>query len=637
MSGALYAGLSWLPPAPQDFAKQCRSANDRPSDLGLRLRALATHALDESQLNQLARAVQRARAAELSLDPLVPFKLGILSNATTHFLVPALVASALRHGIALDCVEAEYDQVMQTALSPDSAINRAQADAVLLAIDYRGLPLQTTPGDAAAAQQTVMSALAQLESIRRGIRAHGAAACIVQTLAAPAEHLFGSLDAAIPGTLRQLIDAINTGIASSVRDTSDLLLDVAAMAQTVGLANWHDPTLWNLGKLPFAGAMLPLYAEHVCRLLAAQRGKSRRCLILDLDNTVWGGVIGDDGLEGIVIAQGDATGEAHLEVQRTALKLRARGIVLAVSSKNDDAIARLPFRQHPEMLLREQHLAVFQANWNDKARNIEAIASELNLGLDAMVFLDDNPAERTLVRQKLPQVAVPELPDDPALYARSLLAAGYFEAIALSAEDLKRADFYQDNARRIALQQQTGDLDSYLASLQMVMTLQAFDEVGRSRIAQLINKSNQYNLTTRRYTEAEVEAVERDPEAFALQVRLADCFGDNGMISVVICRRLGEDWVVDSWLMSCRVLGRRVEHAVLQELIREGRTRGIRRIFGDYLPSGRNQLVIDHYEKLGFRLLEQQADGRSRWVLELETAPQLTLPMTVRRPESSPA
>jgi len=386
-----------------------------------------------------------------------------------------------------------------------------------------------------------------------------------------------------------------------------------------------------LAKLPFASAYLPLYAEHVGRTIAAQRGKSRRCLILDLDNTVWGGIIGDDGLEGIVIGQGDATGEAHLDVQQTALALRDRGIVLAVSSKNNDEIARQPFREHPEMLLKEEHLAVFQANWNDKATNITAIAKELALGLDAMVFLDDNPVERNLVRGMLPQVAVPELPDNPALYTRYLLAGGFFEAVAFSDEDRKRAEFYQDNARRVALQQQVGDLDAYLVSLAMKITFQAFDDTGRSRITQLINKSNQFNLTTKRYSEDEVKDAQYSPDCFTLQVRLADVFGDNGMISVIICRRNGEDWEIDTWLMSCRVLGRKVERAVLQEILSQARQQGIKRLLGVYIPTERNQLVEEHYAKLGFTHEATDPDGNSHWSLTVADAAEEAIPMQICR------
>ena len=301
-------------------------------------------------------------------------------------------------------------------------------------------------------------------------------------------------------------------------------------------------------------------------------------------------------MEGIKIAQGDACGEAHLAVQRLALDLRQRGIVLAVSSKNTDAVAREPFEKHPEMLLKLEHIAVFQANWNDKATNIQAIAEELSLGLEAMVFLDDNPVERGLVRRLLPQVAVPELPEEPSGYARTLAAAGYFEAVTFANEDLKRAGYYLDNARRAQLQTKVGGLDAYLASLDMTITFQPFDAVGRARIVQLINKSNQYNLTTRRYTDPEILDAENDPEVFTLQVRLADIFGDNGMISVVICRPSAAGvWDIDTWLMSCRVLGRKVEHMVLREILEHARAAGIGKLCGIYKATERNQLVVDHY------------------------------------------
>lgn len=632
MSNQLYTRLEWLPEPPADFAAQCKQLAEGGEELGKRLRYLASHRLDESALNRLAKALTKARAAGHSLAPLAPFRLGIVSNATSHFMVAALTATAARHGFALECVESDYGQTMQAALSPDSAVNRSRCDAVLVAIDHRGLPLSCRAGDAASGEASVRAALAQLETIRRGLRDHGAGACILQTLPRPVESLFGSLDFALPGTERHNIDLFNRELARSLAGSEDLLLDVAHIAETVGLSAWHDPTLWNLAKLPFAGELLPLYADHVCRLIAALRGKSRKCLIVDLDNTVWGGIIGDDGLDGIVLGQGNATGEAHLHVQRTALSLRERGVVLAVSSKNTDEIARRPFREHPEMLLREDHIAVFQANWNDKATNIQAIARELSLGVDAMVFLDDNPMERNLVRQLLPQVAVPELPGDPALYARTLLAAGYFEAVTFSEEDRKRAQLYQDNAKRATLQAQAGDVDAYLASLDMQLTLSAFDEVGRARIAQLINKSNQFNLTTRRYTEAEVAAAERDPNAFTLQVRLSDAFGDNGMISVIICRRQADAWDIDTWLMSCRVLGRKVEAAVLGELVTQAKARGIQRLVGRYLPTEKNQLVADHYEKLGFELVERGSDGSSHWELSVDSARvPADLPMTIRR------
>jgi FkbH-like protein len=305
--------------------------------------------------------------------------------------------------------------------------------------------------------------------------------------------------------------------------------------------------------------------------------------------------------------------------------------VIAVSSKNHDEVARKPFKDHPEMLLKEDHLAIFQANWSDKASNITAISEELALGLESFVFLDDNPAERNIVRQTLPQVAVPELPADPAYFGRVLLASGYFEAVALSDEDRKRAAFYQDNARRVALQKNVADIHAYLISLDMVMTVQPFDEIGRARIAQLISKSNQFNLTTRRYTEIEVAEAEADRNCMTLQIRLADTFGDNGMICVIICRRQGRDWHIDTWLMSCRVLGRRVEEATLQEILFQARRAGIDSLIGTYRPTERNSLVEKHYEKLGFTLLEKKDDGTTVWRMDVASASEVDLPMKIRR------
>jgi len=456
-------------------------------------------------------------------------------------------------------------------------------------------------------------------------------------LARPVETSFGSLDLALPGTLRHLIDGFNRRLTQRLGGSQDLLLDVAGLAESIGLAEWHDPTLWNIGKIPFANRFLPIYADFVCRLIAALRGKSRRCLVLDLDNTLWGGAIGDDGLPGIVLGRGDATGEAFLNVQRTALELRERGVVLAVCSKNDDETAREPFRNHPEMLLREHHIAVFQANWNDKATNIRAIAEALSLGPESMVLLDDSPVERGLVREFLPEVAVPELPEDPALYARTMLAAGYFEAVTFSAEDRRRADSYQENALRIALKEGAAGIDDYLRSLGMTIHFCPFDLLGRARIAQLINKSNQFNLTTRRYSEAQIARLETDPAFFTLQARLADSFGDNGMISAVICVRNQQDWQIDTWLMSCRVLGRMVEHAVLDEIVRNASVQGIRKLIGTYLPTPRNKLVEEHYGRLGFDLLERADDGATRWELAVDKYLSRNPPITVARSERNGA
>jgi len=311
-----------------------------------------------------------------------------------------------------------------------------------LALDHRAFDLQGCAGNLALARRRADAALATLAGMVAALRQANHCVVIVQTLAPPLGSLFGSMDAQIPGTPRWLVEEFNRRLRAE-RSSAVVLLDVAAVAASAGLQRWHDPALWNLGKFPFSQLAIPFYAEHVCRLLMAARGLAKKCLVLDLDNTVWGGVIGDDGLGGIVLGQGSPTGEAYLAVQAAALALRSRGIVLAVSSKNEERVARLPFREHPDMLLREEHIAVFQANWQDKASNLRAIARTLNIGVDALVLLDDNPAERHQVRTEMPDVGVPELPLGPEFFAPTLLEAGYFEAVQFTPEDSARAAHYQ--------------------------------------------------------------------------------------------------------------------------------------------------------------------------------------------------
>jgi FkbH-like protein len=632
MKHDLFADLGWLPRSPDDFDARVRALGSQPETAGAELRALASHALSDNQLAKLARIVKKAHAAARPLAPLAPYRLGVLSNATTDFLCSAITGTGPRFGFAIETVAGPFDQALQESMNPASPVNAPGMNAVLIALDWRGLPLRGKIASAADAAAAVNGARQYINAVRAGITQHSGAIAIVQNLAAPPERLFGSLDRAVPGSIVELVDAVNNAIAADLQDSPDVLFDVAGLAETVGLAHWHSPEEWNLAKLPFASEFLPLYADHLCRIVASLSGRSRRCLVLDLDNTMWGGVIGDDGITGIQLAQGDAAGEAYLELQRYVLALRERGVVLAVSSKNDDAVARAPFRDHPEMLVKESHVAVFQANWDDKPTNLTAIARELSLGLDSLVFVDDNPFERELVRQRLPQVAVVELPADPALYARTLSAAGYFELTKLSADDLSRASFYDGNARRAELQKSVGNLDDYLASLQMEIVFQPFDDVGRTRIAQLVNKSNQYNLTTRRYTEAQVAEIAADATCFTLQVRLLDSFGDNGMISVVIARGVGGDeWAIDSWLMSCRVLGRQVEHMVLHELLRHAAVAGAKTLVGTFIPTDRNGLVEDHYAKLGFTLVGRAGDGTTTWRLPVGSDLAVPPPMRIRR------
>lgn len=608
MPASLYTDLKWLPRAPGDFRAQLKAV-PQGEQAGPVLRALAGHGLDGNQLAGVARRIE-AVADGGDLASLTRFRLGLVGSGTLDLLAPQIAGSALRHGLHLTCSTTPYGQTAQALFDPDSALCRAGCDAVLLAFDHRDL----------LGARGAQDALDHIATLCRAVRDRAGAVPVVQTLAPPPESVLGHYDLRLEDSVARRVAGFNDGLVALAAEQGALILDVAAMAVRVGGAMWHDPGAWLMAKLPMASACWPYYADQVAGLLAAMRGLSRRVLVLDLDNTLWGGVIGDDGIDGIRLGQGSAEGEAFLQMQRYALALRDLGVVLAVSSKNDEATARAVFQSHPDMLLREEHIAAFQANWLDKAANLRRIAQDLSLGLSSFVFVDDNPAERALIRRVLPEVAVPELPEDPALHLRTVAAAGYFETVSLSGEDRERARFYEGNARRQQALTQSEGLDAYLASLAMEIEFSAFRPVDQARVAQLINKSNQFNLTTRRYTEMQVAAMADEPGVETLQVRLRDAFGDNGLIAAVIVRLCAPGtWEIDSWLMSCRVLGRRVEEAVLQELCRRAAASGIAWLKGVYRPTVRNGLVVDHYRKLGFDPVDQGPDGDTVWSMAVAT------------------
>lgn len=619
--------LRHLPEPPQDFRKLCRDAQG-PEDL----RRLARFQLEGTQLEQLDRARRRI----LTEPPKDSFKLGLLCNATTDFLPAAISASALRHGLNVDVVLGDYGQAIQDAMNPDSAVNQERCDAVLLALDYRGLQLIPAPG--ASQADPVSDAIALLAQARDALKAVHKTVVIFQTVAPPLQPLFGNMDSVIGRNARALAQDFNLALRQLVAQSKgDLLLDVEALANGVGLQHWHSAAQWNHAKLQFSQAVLPIYAENVARMIAALRGKSRKCLVLDLDNTVWGGAVGDLGVEGIELGEGSALGEAFLEVQRTALRLRERGVILAVCSKNEHEAAMEPFRRHPEMLLKEEHISVFQANWIDKATNLEEIAKLLNIGIDSLVMLDDNPAERIQIRESLPTIAVPELPDDPSLYPSILLNAGYFETVSFTTEDAQRADQYSANAKRSALETTSRDPHAFLSALEMKISFAPFDRMNRSRITQLINKTNQFNLTTRRYTEADVEAMESDPSRWTMQVRLVDRFGDNGMISCVVCNEAEDGvWEIDTWLMSCRVLARRVEECSMAKVVEHAKARGISSLVGRYRPTAKNAMVKDFFPKLGFALAEQTPE-ETTWHLDVASFAVKDLPMVIEDTLAKPS
>jgi FkbH-like protein len=599
----------WLPqhPAFREAIVALKQSNESPQQQLNTLRQLAQHQLDLTQVLKLDASLQRLETQLSSQGQhLFPtLKLAILGSSTTDHLLPAIRVAALRRGLQLKLYNAPYRQYRQEILRTDSDLYQFAPEVVLLALHPQDMEMSLhlqTPLSQVRAQ--IAQRLQDWQQLWQTLQNRCQATVIHQTLLNSDTTLLGHYDALVPASPANLVQRLNQELRDSAAEHQVLILDLEQLAATVGKETWCNPSLWHHSKQDISPSHAPLYGEHLARILAAVRGLSHKCLVLDLDNTLWGGVIGDDGLAGIQLGQGSALGEAFQSFQQYVKALKDRGIILAVCSKNDEANALEPFLKHPEMILKREDISAFVANWENKASNLEHIAKVLNIGLDSLVFFDDNPVERGLVRTLTPAVAVPEVPEDPAYYIRCLGSAGYFEAVSFSNDDLRRTEQYLSNQQRQSLQSNSHSIEGYLEQLQMEMSVAPIDEVSLPRATQLINKSNQFNLTTRRYTQAQVQDFAADPDALDLQIRLKDSFGDNGLISVVLAKPMvnqGETVLhIDTWLMSCRVMGRQVEQAVLNVLVEQARQRGYSLLQGEYLQTAKNEMVQDHYQRLGF-------------------------------------
>jgi FkbH-like protein len=608
--------LHWLPEMP-DWRTRLRGlANGPVWDTAV---ALANARINFVLTNALDETLRRAQAVAPEGLATRPQRLAVLGSSTLTHLLPAIRVGGLRRGIWVDTYENDYGQYWQELSDPASTLHDFRPTAVLLALDAHDLTAGVT------AAMDAESASAALTDVAERIRATWRLAR--ETLKVPILHqaalpifppVLGNNEHRLAGSRAVFLTRLNARLRTMAEEEGVDILALDDRAVRDGINAWHDPGLWHRAKQEVSHAAAPLYGDLVGRWLAAKQGRSFKCLVMDLDNTLWGGVIGDDGMEGIELGQGSPLGEGYVAFQDYARELSRRGVILAVCSKNDEANALEPFEKHPDMVLRRPDISSFVANWSDKAGNLRAIAEELNIGLDALVFIDDNPFERNLVRQELPMVAVPEVSDDPIGYPIALADAGYFEGLSVTDEDRERTAQYQGNKARDALKASATDLPAYLRGLEMDLVVKPFDRVGLQRIVQLINKSNQFNLTTRRYTDEDVIAVMADPDAFGLQLRLLDRFGDNGVIAIVIGRlQPNKDLLIDTWLMSCRVLGRQVEPTTLNLIAREAAKLGARRVIGEYIPTKKNGMVKDHYAKLGFTVMETTPDGGSRALLDL--------------------
>ncbi len=527
-------------------------------------------------------------------------RIAVAGAVTTDLIARAVGVGAAQENIAPVIYQGPFGAWRQEALDGNSALHRFAPDLVVLVTDWRDavveLPLNTP---AAAVEEAVATKIAGYRRAWDALRAGSSGRRIVQHLpAAPAAQLVGIAELRSPASPRAQLAIFRAAMLAAGPDI--------AFLDTEGLAD--DPAAWFGAKLPFAQDNLPEYVARFRSVLRQITGRAKKVLALDLDNTLWGGVIGDDGVEGIALGPDTPKAEAFHAFQSYAKSLAARGVILAVCSKNDPAIAATGF-SHPHSVLAHADFPAFECAWTDKAGGLRRIAKTLNVGVDSIVFADDNPAECALIREQLPEVAVVELGDDPASFIGRLEEGRWFESQGLSAEDLARGSAYQARAQAAAAESDAADLPSFLKNLEMRGRVFRAEGAALTRIAQLEGKTNQFNLNTTRHADAAIAGFAARPDALVLGATLADKFGDHGLISSIVAVAEGDALVIDNWLMSCRVFSRSLEPFMLRALLAEAAARGLARIVGSYTPTPKNDVVANLYPSLGFTEIEQ---GR-RW------------------------
>ena len=544
-------------------------------------------------------------------------KIAVLGGSTTHDIVKVLELFLLDQGIQAEFYESEYNQYYQDAMFPNETLKNFQPDFIYLHTTNRNITAYPVIGESDdETKERLEGEYRRFEAMWERLEDLYHCPVIQNNFEFPSYRLLGNQDAAILQGRVSFLNQLNGRLAAYARSHAHFyILDLQYLSARCGLDAWADPFYWYMYKYALAVPFIPELSFEISKIIKSILGKNKKGLALDLDNTLWGGVVGDDGPEQLAIGQEIPEGQAYTEFQQYLKELKGLGILLNVNSKNEPENALAGLR-HPDGLLKPEDFIVIKANWEPKNENLLAMARELNLLPESLVFVDDNPAERSLVREQLPGVAVPEL-TSPETAVRLLDRSGFFEVTGLSADDLKRSEMYRENARRTKLQAAFADYGEYLVSLEMEAEIGRFSPIYLARIAQLTNKSNQFNLTTRRYTLSGIEAAAADKEQLTLCGRLKDKFGDNGVVSVVIGRIRGKVLHLELWLMSCRVLKRQMEDAMLDTLVERSKGLGIEELRGYYYPTAKNAMVREFYKTQGFTKISEADNGDTIWSLDL--------------------
>ena len=557
-------------------------------------------------------AAARRLAALSDRSSLAPVRVFVLASFTFELVVPYAAVECARRGLDAAIGVGPFGQLEQQVLAADSELHRHAANVVVLAVRVEDIAPELADGFVALPAGGVAAAIdayvERIAGLARAARDRTKARVLVWNQPPLRRLVAGLADPALEASQTHAIAELNHKLARACAAIlGTVMFDAARVATELGTRQWYDAKLAALARIPFGGAAQLAIAKQLARTLRAMTRPPCKCLVLDLDNTLWGGVLGEDGIAGIRLGE-DHPGSAYKAFQRVLRGYRDRGVLLAIASKNNEADVAELFAGHRDMVLRREDFAAQEIHWNDKASSLRAIAKQLDIGVDSLAFFDDNPVERAWVREQLPEVTVIDVPADPLRYVDALDDAGAFDHLVITAEDRQRAEQYRTEVVRRDLERSSGSLEEFLRALQMKVTIGGIDAATLPRVAQLLGKTNQFNVTTRRHTETELQAM-LDAGAIGLWMRVADRYGDNGLVGVALAvREPGGDFRLDSFLMSCRVLGRRAEHALLHAIVRRARQRGARTLLGEFIPTKKNAPAAGFFADAGFA-----RDPRPAW------------------------
>lgn len=540
-------------------------------------------------------------------------KVALLGDTATQFLNIALKGTALYNGFNLEIFEADFGQISRQILDPNSEYYEFDPDYTIIFESSHKLLSQFYKSHDSPVN-FAEDKIGFIEKLYNTIQSRIKSRVIYCNFPGISDQVFGNFSNKVESSFVFQQHKLNYLLSSQLAIGKDnfFIADLVSIQNKWGRDFMFSPSIYVNTEMVLSIDALPIVAHHIFSIISSLEGKFKKCLILDLDNTTWGGIIGDDGLEKIQIGN-LGIGKAFTEFQYWVKALQKRGVILAVCSKNDEDKAKEPFEKHPDMVLKLEDIAVFVANWENKVDNIRKIQSILNIGFDSMVFLDDNPFERNIVRENLPEVCVPELPEDPAHYLEYLYSLNLFETTSFSENDTERTKQYQVEAQRAVALENFTNVEDFLKSMNMVSDVQPFSHFSKPRISQLTQRSNQFNLRTVRYTEQEIEYLMNSDRHYTISFTLEDKYGDNGLIAVIVLEKKDNQTLfIDTWLMSCRVLKRGMEDFTLNTIIETAKKHNYKYIVGEYIPTAKNQMVKDHYEKLGF------VEQNEKWILNVD-------------------